>query len=256
MRTRLFRTLFVLITTIVLICIPQASFAGPGHGGGGGGFHGGGGGFGGGFHGGGTAFHGAAGWSGGRAGWGWGGGWGWHGGWGWPAGWGWRGWGYPGWGWGFGVSIGWGGYWPAYPYAYAYPYYYPYYPYYPYPNYGPYGYPPPDPGRSNQSPQNRDDDPQRQNSDDYAPPRFSRPDVVTIKAPTATPVSSYRTVAAIRTVPGQRVENVIRALEAMPPEARRRQIESGRYSNLTPAEQELVRRVAGTSNIATRASDN
>jgi hypothetical protein len=40
------------------------------------------------------------------------------------------------------------------------------------------------------------------------------------------------------------VQNVIRALRAMPPSARQRQLDSGRYSNLTPAEIEYVRRAA------------
>jgi hypothetical protein len=38
----------------------------------------------------------------------------------------------------------------------------------------------------------------------------------------------------------QVVENVIRALRAMPPDARQRQIESDRFKNLWPKEQELV----------------
>jgi hypothetical protein len=40
------------------------------------------------------------------------------------------------------------------------------------------------------------------------------------------------------------VQNVIRALRAMPPAARERQIDSGRYSNLTPKELEFVRYAA------------
>jgi hypothetical protein len=37
------------------------------------------------------------------------------------------------------------------------------------------------------------------------------------------------------------VENVIRALRGMPPDARQRQLESGRYGNLSPEELNLVR---------------
>jgi hypothetical protein len=40
------------------------------------------------------------------------------------------------------------------------------------------------------------------------------------------------------------VQNVIRALRGMPPAARERQIDSGRYSNLTPKELEIVRYAA------------
>ena len=46
------------------------------------------------------------------------------------------------------------------------------------------------------------------------------------------------------TVPRQEVRNVIQALLAMPPEARRRQIESGRYRNFSLGEQELLNHVA------------
>jgi hypothetical protein len=36
------------------------------------------------------------------------------------------------------------------------------------------------------------------------------------------------------------VQNSIRALRAMPPDARRRQINSGRYDNFSPEERELL----------------
>ena len=73
---------------------------------------------------------------------------------------------------------------------------------------------------------------------------------MTIKAPKVPPRSTnYRTVAAVDTTARPEVRNVIRALEAMPPEARRRQIESGRYRNLAPEEQDLLRRVALTSSV-------
>jgi len=275
MSTRLFRILSIVITTIVLVCVPQAAFAGAGHGGGGG-FHGGGGGFGGGFHGG---MGGMGGFHGGSGGWhgpgvsgGWhgsGGGWS---GWGHP---GWSGWGHPGWpyyhpgyccgwggGWGFsvGINLGWGWGYP-YAYGYPYPYYYPYYPYY-YPYYGPYGYPPPqpppssDPGRDKGNAGDPRDNAWQHNSD--APAPAISPDtnnVLTIKAPKApTRITNYRTVATADAAQRQEVRNVIRALQAMPPEARRRQVESGRYRNLAPEEQELVRRVALTSSsvVATR----
>jgi hypothetical protein len=50
-----------------------------------------------------------------------------------------------------------------------------------------------------------------------------------------------------RTVPRQAVRNVIQALHAMPPEARRRQVESGRYRDFSPEEQELLKQVAQVS---------
>jgi hypothetical protein len=40
---------------------------------------------------------------------------------------------------------------------------------------------------------------------------------------------------------------VIQALLAMPPEARRRQVESRRYSNFSPQERELLNQVAQVS---------
>jgi hypothetical protein len=235
-KSSLLRVLCILATSVVLICEPESSFAAGGHGGGGGGFHGGG--FGG--------YH---------AGWG---GAGWHGGWG---GYGWRGWGYPGWGhgwgWGWGVGVGfgwgWGSYWAGYPYAYGYPYYYPYYPYYPY--YGPNAYAPANPDRYNGA--NRDPrDHSLQQKPSYTGPE--RSPGTNDKIPTMTLashkaaedagsakywLSNYRQ----GTVPRQEVRNVIQALRAMPPEARRRQIESGRYRNFSPEEQELLNQVAQVS---------
>ena len=58
--------------------------------------------------------------------------------------------------------------------------------------------------------------------------------------------SSYRPALTARQLPAPRpeVQNVIRALRAMPPAARERQIDSGRYSNLSPKELEFVRYAA------------
>jgi hypothetical protein len=234
-KSSLLRVLSILVTSVVLICTPELSFASGGHGGGG--FHGGGGG---GFHGGGFGGY--------RGGWG---GAGWHGGWG---GYGWRGgWGYPGWGWGvgFGFGWGWGSYW-GYPYAYGYPYYYPYYPYYPY--YGPNAYPPGDPDRHGGSRDPRDNS-EQQNSSYPGPQRSSG---VYDKIP-ATTLTSHRPVgdsSSVKywlanyqqgTVPRQQVRNVVQALLAMPPEARRRQVESGRYRNFSPEEQDFLNQVAQVS---------
>jgi len=57
---------------------------------------------------------------------------------------------------------------------------------------------------------------------------------------------SYRPAAAERQLSSMRpeVQNVVRALRAMPPEARQRQLESGRYSNLSPQEMKVVRAAA------------
>jgi len=49
------------------------------------------------------------------------------------------------------------------------------------------------------------------------------------------------------TVPRQAVRNVAQALLAMPPDARRRQIESGRYRNFSSEEQKLLNQVAQVS---------
>jgi hypothetical protein len=279
--TSVLRVLCVAITSILLICSPTIALAGSGHGGGGGGggFHGGGGG---GFHGGGGGggYYGGYRSAYGRGGYGWGGygrgGYGRGYGWGYPGwGYGWRGgyWGYPGYGygWGLGIGFGWGGYWPAYPYAYGYPYYYPYYPTPYYPN-APNGNPPngnqpPDPARDNGSGRDDYDLYRLHSSNAPASQSYPEPNVAndanfksqTAASPTNYRLATYRTVApsgmSSKSRPanlnaeqfaGQRreVQNVIQALQAMPPEAQRRQIESGRYSNFSPEELDLLRSVA------------
>jgi hypothetical protein len=57
---------------------------------------------------------------------------------------------------------------------------------------------------------------------------------------------SYRPAAAEHQLPSMRpqVGNIIRALRGMPPEARQRQIDSGRYSSLSPEELKLVKYAA------------
>jgi hypothetical protein len=59
--------------------------------------------------------------------------------------------------------------------------------------------------------------------------------------------ADYRTVSSTRQLSPARpeVENVIRSLRAMPPQAGQRALESGRYSNLSPAELQQVRIAAG-----------
>jgi hypothetical protein len=244
-RPGVLRVLLLSLVLVVFGCSAEFAFAGV-HGGGGGGFHGGGGGWhgggGGGWHGGGGGYngwHGGGGYSGWHGGYG-----GWHGGYGgYYGGWGW------GWPWGFGVSLNFG--WPyyGYPYAYSYPYYYPYYPnsYYA-PSSGPTGYSDPaPPAQASGSYQNSA--PLRQ----PAPPSNS---VTLHEAVYRRPAAnygaamsgaSYRPASADRQLPSMRpeVRNVIRALRAMPPQARRQQIDSGRYSDLSPQELKLVRDAAG-----------
>jgi hypothetical protein len=267
-KSSLFRILCVLVTSVVLICTPDSSFAAGGHGGGGGGFHGGGGG---GFHGAGGGFHGGGfgGYHGGWGGTGWRGGYGWRGGWGyggrgwgypgWGRGWG---WGYPGWGWGVGIGFGWGwgSYWGGYPYAYGYPYPYSYYPYYPYyPNYGPDASAPANPDRFSGGNRDPQDNSQQQDSAYPGPDKSTgindqMPATKFVNHKTAHKTTDdtgsanyWLTNYQQHTVPRQQVRNVIQALLAMPPEARRRQVESGRYQNFSPEEQELLNQVAHVS---------
>jgi hypothetical protein len=250
-------------------------------GGGGGGFHGGGGGggfHGGGYYGGGGGYHGG-GYYGGGGGYHGGGYYGWRGGWG-----GGGYWGYPGYGWGFSIGFNFGPFWGGYGYPYGYaaaPYYYPYYPYPYYVPAAPAGYVNYSSPRSNDNAYSSDqsssyvpDDYSAQQSS-AAAPQWSTParqsNVPTPRtAPTANSLtirnasytapapgyathvsagrsSNYRPVsAASRQLPPLRpeVQNVIRALRGMPPAARERQIDSGRYGNLTPKELEFVRYAA------------
>ena len=185
----------------------------------------------------------------GGAGYGWHGGYGWYGGHGWHGGYGGHaGWGYPyyGVGWGFSIGFSWG-----YPYAYGYgawataPYYYaPYYyaPYYAPCCYGPYGYvrgqaagngsDPEDDWATGQKPVsggsagNAGTNAKAKSQPDARANRSQRPDVQEM--------SSYR----------RPVQNAIRALLAMPPDARRRQLESARYANFSAAERVVLAQVS------------
>ncbi len=278
-RPSILRVLFLSVVLVILGWSTGSVFAGA-HGGGGGGFHGGGGG---GFHGGGGGFHGGGGWGGGYHGGGYGGWGGYHGG-GYGGGYrgygggyggyygGWRGgWGYGGYccGWGFGIGFNfgpsWGGY--GYPYGYAYAPYYPYYPYYPsYPYYAsPYYYAPVggSPGYSSPAPQNQaSSDPQNYTQVEQSGAPAPRPvppsNRLTLRDATYRPTTvSYVTASAPasrsgsawaeRELPAMRpaVQNTIRALRAMPPYARQRQIDSGRYSDLTPREWKVVKYAVG-----------
>jgi len=271
MNTRaLLRTLALSVVSVALAATPQLAFArGGGHGGGGahfggGGFHGGG--FGG-FRGGsvGTFRGGYGGFRGGFAG---NGGYGYYGGRGFYGG---RGyWGYPGWGWGLNVGIGlgywgypyWYGAWGPYgPYAYAspdYPYYYdPYYD-------GDYRCPPdryqdernctaPN-NQPNNPPRNAPNNPPPQPSSMPAPQGFRQNNVNTSYAGYGTPPlregsGNYRLASYTEPLPSNlrpAVRNVIEALRAMPPAARERQLNSGRYDGFSSQERELVSQFAQT----------
>ena len=240
--------------------------------GGGGNWHGGGSSW----HGGGGSWHGG-GWHGGGGGWHGGG---YHAGGYYGGRWGYPGYGY---GWGFSIGFNWGPFWGGYRYPYSYAWVPPYYRYdysyaypYSYPYYGPaapaayvdssdsndngYAYVSGDSGGyvSDSSSAQQPSAP-AQRFLPPAPQNAPAPSPVTIRnasytssaqsyatRATATP-SSYRPAgAAIRQLPPLRpeVQNVIRALRAMPPAARERQLDSGRYSNFTPKELEIVRYAA------------
>src|SRR5271157_2560055 len=246
--------------------------------GGGGGFHGGGWGggghYGGGFHGGGYGGYHGGGYYGGRGGhyggYHGGGYYGGHGGYYGGRGgyWGYPGYGYGGWGFGFGLSFDFGGpYWGyAYPYGYATVYAPPYYPYY-------YAYPPyyvsvpaSDPSGDYSAANYRTGSDVRVNSPVEASTPVARPPVLRGTPGTNSPTMNY--AAYTPTAPGRRtdattttssnyrsphsaaqplpplraeVQNVIRALRGMPPDARQREIDSGQYSNLSPQELKLAK---------------
>ena len=67
--------------------------------------------------------------------------------------------------------------------------------------------------------------------------------VSTYKTDTASDAAHYRLAFTMQELPSARkeVQNVILALRAMPPDARQRQIDSGRYTNFSPEEIELLR---------------
>jgi len=65
----------------------------------------------------------------------------------------------------------------------------------------------------------------------------------TYKTDANSDAAHYRLAFAMQEIPPVRkeVQNVILALRAMPPDARQRQIDSGRYTNFSPEEIDLVR---------------
>jgi hypothetical protein len=252
------------LTISVALCVmPQGAVAQRGGHGSFGGFHGGGvggfrGGAFGGFHGGG--FGGFRGSGFGFRGPGFGG---------FRGGFGWRGWGYPGFGWGWGINVGFGfPYWGwSYPYYDYSPWWGPYAYSYPYP--GPYYDPDPrrDPCDYRYSDRCRDD---RGTPENNTKPSDWNPAAKPSNAPALgnSPQSDYRTsvtedyrlamhtqgaltgnsvtYADLKTleVPLQlrpAVRNAVQALRAMPPDARERQLASGRYAGFSPAEKDLLR---------------
>ena len=181
---------------------------------------------------------------------------GWHGGY----------WGYPryryGWGWRYGIGFGWP-YGPAYTYPYAYPYAYywgaPYPYYYPYPPYyaPPYtGYPygPRDDDGSRSTPREGyvpQPDDNASPGDPDSPTRETAPDNNYVSVPTiqltafrtAVRATSQATSSAAAEPLQMRPEvlQAIRALREMPPYARQREIDHGRYRNFSAEEKELLR---------------
>lgn len=246
----------VLVVSIALIGAPQASaqrggrMGGGFHGGGFGGFHGGGG-----FHAG-SGFHGGSfggshggnfgGFRGGSFG-------GFHGGFGGFHG-GYHGAhfvGFPGWGWG--LSVGFGPYW-GYPYYWGYASWWGPYAYgYPYPpNY--YSDPYYDDGYGDNNPDRaRRDIPDYRHPDDRSAPPANVPRPEHQNAPTrpssapamqgpqsyvSTTFADFRMAQFPKMRPA--VRNVIAALRAMPPDARRRQLDFSRYRNFSQGERELL----------------
>jgi len=216
---------------------------------------------------------------GGRGGYGWGGrGFGWGGrGYGWGGGYWGRGY---GWGWGFGFGFGWP-YWGwGYPYGYGYsPWYYAPDPY-SYPYYGPSGYPAGYQGPDNGNDDPRTTDPNdpnaRPEANQTGPARSWRPPgpggatttnyansnlataglrgpVPSLDATSMTPIS-YRAARSIperstaeRATPQSdaplrpEMQKALQRLREMPPFAREREIETGRYSQFSPEEKQILR---------------
>jgi hypothetical protein len=250
-KSSLLKALCLVVASIAIVCAPTQALAQHGGHGGGGGFHGGGG-----FRAGGHSTYGGGHYYGGYHG----------GGYGWRSGY----WGYPryGYGWGFGIGFNWGPYWPAYRYAYGYgpwwgapynyyPCAYPYYPYYPSSGCA-YAYPYPYNGNGSGSAQ----DPGGNSYDNASAKLSSLPAtenspsaasainvaastrrVSTYKTDADTGAAHYRLAFTMEELPPARkeVQNVILALQAMPPDARQRQIDSGRYRSFSPEEINLLR---------------
>jgi hypothetical protein len=149
--------------------------------------------------------------------------------------------------------LGWG-----YPYGYGYsPWYYAPYPYY-YPDSCPQGYTCPPNGNDDPPPPNSSPQSGSYPGKSWRPPLSTpnindatsnvaalapRPPILSVDRITATP-SNYR-VAHSKTQQNLKlrpeVQNAMRALREMPPFAREREIDTGRYSHFSPEERELLR---------------
>jgi hypothetical protein len=179
------------------------------------------------------------------------------------------GFGFPGYG--FGLGLGFWPYWDAYPY-YGYSPWWgaPYYPYDRYDPYDPYydrddrcrpDYRYPNNKCNDSSPDNsrpRSENSPARPSDTVAPESYSdrgyrtnsvedyrRPDSKESSVPMVLAASNYHIAnSSTQQLPsGSRpaVRNAIRALRAMPPDARHRQLNSGRYDSFSPEERELLK---------------
>jgi hypothetical protein len=249
-RTTVPRLLSTLVLSVALGTVPALLFAqhSIGHGFRAGGFHAGsgpghfyGGHYGGGYYGGHIGY-----WYGGYDGWHGGYHSGWHGGyWGYPH----YGWGYQyyGYGWGFNVGFGWPySYWPAYPYWYG------------------------NDGGTSDLPQYRHysscdyryqcqcshPDNVDCNSSRYAPQAsrtVPRPPITSVGSVKPKPVPSQSAGEHATNQPPLRrdVRRALYALRAMPPAARQRWINSGRYNSFSPEERELLKQISDNRPLAT-----
>jgi len=166
----------------------------------------------------------------------------------------WGGW---GWGWGFGIGFGWP-YWLGYAYPYGYPTLWPppsyFYPCCPpaYPYHGNRGDdPPPSTSRANSN--------SNSPSDARRPPAGNSPgtDPMITTAATLTPTGRLRTIDGIaprqsnhgvtqyagwqHLSPRKELLNAARALHEMPPFARQREIDHGRYSHFSAEDREFLK---------------
>jgi hypothetical protein len=180
------------------------------------------------------------------------------------------------------LNFGWPyyGYGYGYP-VYGYPGYYPY-PYYPYPS-ASYNVPPAGPGYSDPAAYSQTgssdvySDPPSYPQANSAYPNYGQPNNYQYSRPATQPQSqpsvvrpqtypnpngltlheatyvttpapvSYRPAYSAQQLSTARpeVQNVVRALRAMPPQARERVLESGQYNNFSPQEMQIVRAAAG-----------
>ena len=183
---------------------------------------------------------------------------------------------------GYGFGLGFGSYWDAYPYYGYSPWWAAPYPYYPYDRYDPSdSYDPyydrdyrcrpdyrhPDNRCNDGSPDTskpRSENAPARPSDTVVPERpsdrsnvtnnvedYRRPDSKESSAPMVLTASrsqlAYSRTQQLPSNTRPAVRNAIRALRAMPPDARQRQLSSGRYDNFSPEERELLNSLSGVA---------